>query len=189
MDRNPVRDQLLEHARTLLMTRGYNGFSYRDLSTLVGVKTSSIHYYFPSKEDLAFEAVNAYSADVMSSIYAIDSSAPADKKLDRYAKVIGRMLGDGDQICLCAMLAADIAALPDKVRQAIQAFYKANENWLAKVLAEGEMQETLQANGQPEAAARALYAAFQGSLLTSRLFQTKTRLEDIALVVKTRNCG
>jgi TetR/AcrR family transcriptional repressor of nem operon len=99
------------------------------------------------------------------------------------------MLGEGDQICLCAMLAADIAALPDKVRQAIQAFYKANENWLAKVLAEGEMQETLQANGQPEAAARALYAAFQGSLLTSRLFQTKARLEDIALVVKTRNCG
>ena len=65
-------------------------FSYRDLSELVGVKTSSIHYYFPSKEDLAFEAVNAYSADVMSSIYAIDSSAPADKKLDRYAKVLVR---------------------------------------------------------------------------------------------------
>ena len=51
-DKNTVREQLLDHAQVLLMTRGYNGFSYRDLSALVGVKTSSIHYYFPSKEDL-----------------------------------------------------------------------------------------------------------------------------------------
>jgi TetR/AcrR family transcriptional repressor of nem operon len=185
MDKNTVRDQVLDHARTLLMTRGYNAFSYRDLSELVGVKTSSIHYYFPSKEDLAFEAVNAYSADVMSSIYAIDSSAPADKKLDRYVKVLVRVIGEeGDRVCLCGMLAADIVSLPDNVRQAVQAFFRANENWLAKVLAEGEIQGTLHANNQPEAAARALFAAFQGSLLASRLFQTPARLDEIMQVVK-----
>jgi TetR/AcrR family transcriptional repressor of nem operon len=30
MDKNTVREALLDHAQTLLMTRGYNGFSYRD---------------------------------------------------------------------------------------------------------------------------------------------------------------
>jgi TetR/AcrR family transcriptional regulator, transcriptional repressor for nem operon len=180
MDKNTVREALLEHAQTLLMTRGYNAFSYRDLAERVGVKTSSIHYYFPAKEDLALEAVNAYSADLMSSVYAIDSSAPADKKLDRYAKVFGRILGGGNQICLCGMLAADIESLPDKVRQAVQGYFKANENWLAKVLAEGEAQDTLDAGGKPEAAARTLYAAFQGALLASRLFQVRARLEEIA---------
>ncbi|MDR5812376.1 MULTISPECIES: TetR/AcrR family transcriptional regulator [unclassified Caballeronia] len=180
MDKSTVREALLEHAQTLLMTRGYNAFSYRDLAELVGVKTSSIHYYFPAKEDLALEAVNAYSADLMSSVYAIDSSAPADKKLDRYAKVFGRILGGGNQVCLCGMLAADIESLPDKVRQAVQAYFKANENWLAKVLAEGEAQDTLDAGGKPEAAARTLYAAFQGGLLASRLFQVRARLEEIA---------
>ena len=35
-DKNTVREQLLDHAQVLLMTRGYNGFSYRDLSALVG---------------------------------------------------------------------------------------------------------------------------------------------------------
>jgi TetR/AcrR family transcriptional regulator, transcriptional repressor for nem operon len=69
--------------------------------------------------------------------------------------------------------------LPDKVRQAVQAFFKANENWLAKVLAEGEAQDTLDAGGKPEAAARSLYAAFQGSLLACRLFQTRARLEEV----------
>jgi TetR/AcrR family transcriptional regulator, transcriptional repressor for nem operon len=184
MDKNTVRDAVLEHAQALMMTRGYNGFSYRDLSELVGVKTSSIHYYFPSKEDLALEAVNAYSADLMSSIYAIDSSAPADKKLDRYAKLFGRIIGDGGRVCLCGMLAAEIDSLPEKVRHAIQSFFKANENWLAKVLAEGEAQDTLDARGKPEAAARTLYSAFQGSLLACRLFQTRARLEEVAEAVR-----
>jgi TetR/AcrR family transcriptional repressor of nem operon len=184
MDKNTVREQLLEHAQVLLMTRGYNGFSYRDLSTLVGVKTSSIHYYFPSKDDLVLEAVNTYSADVMSSIYAIDSSAPADKKLDRYAKLFGKIVGEGDQVCLCGMLAADIETLPEQVRHAVQAFFKANESWLAKVLAEGDTQNTLRSNGKPEATARALFAAFQGSLFSCRLFHTKARLEDVTQSVK-----
>ncbi|WP_277187269.1 TetR/AcrR family transcriptional regulator [Caballeronia sp. BR00000012568055] len=184
MDKNTVRDALLEHAQSLMMTRGYNGFSYRDLSELVGVKTSSIHYYFPSKEDLALEAVNAYSADLMSSIYAIDSSAPADKKLDRYARLFGRIIGDGRRVCLCGMLAAEIDSLPEKVRQAVQSFFKANENWLAKVLAEGEAQDTLDAGGKPESASRTLYSAFQGSLLASRLFQTRTRIEEVAEAVR-----
>jgi TetR/AcrR family transcriptional regulator, transcriptional repressor for nem operon len=183
-DQNTVREQLLGHAQILLMTRGYNGFSYRDLSSLVGVKTSSIHYYFPAKDDLVLEAVNAYSAEVLSTIYAIDSSAPADKKLDRYAKLFFRIVGEGDQICLCGMLAADIQALPEDVRHAVQSFFKANESWLAKVLAEGEAQGTLRANGKPEAAGRALYAAFQGSVLSCRLFHTRSRLEDIAQMAK-----
>jgi TetR/AcrR family transcriptional regulator, transcriptional repressor for nem operon len=184
-DQNTVREQLLGHAQTLLMTRGYNGFSYRDLSTLVGVKTSSIHYYFPSKDDLVLEAVNTYSAEVLSTIYAIDSSAPADKKLDRFAKLYARIVGEGDQVCLCGMLSADIQTLPEEVRHAVQSFYKANESWLAKVLAEGELQGTLRASGKADVAARALYAALQGSLLACRLFHAKARFEDITAMVKT----
>src|ERR1700737_5614654 len=71
-DKNTVREQLLDHAQALLMTRGYNGFSYRDLSALVGVKTSSIHYYFPSKDDLVLEAVNAYSNEVLGALHGIN---------------------------------------------------------------------------------------------------------------------
>ncbi len=184
METSPVRAQLIEQALSLMMARGYNGFSYRDLSSLVGVKTSSIHYYFPKKEDLALEAVNVYSAEVVESIRAIDEVLPADKKLERYAKLFGRVMGDGNQICLCGMLAADIESLPDDVRRAVQAFFKTNEAWLAKVLEEGQADGTLRVNGKPEAAARTLYASFQGSVLAGRLFHSKTRLDDVVSTVK-----
>ena len=179
-----VREQILDHAITLIMLRGYNGFSYRDLSNLVGVKTSSIHYYFPSKDDLVLEAVDAYSNEVFNALQGVDVSLPADAKLSKYAKLFGRILGDGNQICLCGMLAADIESLPDTIRQAVQAFFKANESWLAKVLAQGAQEHTLAVNGKPENAARALFAAFQGSVLASRLFHTKARLEDVEATVR-----
>ncbi|KVC38172.1 TetR/AcrR family transcriptional regulator [Burkholderia pseudomultivorans] len=181
-----VREQILDHAITLMMLRGYNGFSYRDLSDLVGVKTSSIHYYFPSKDDLVLEAVSVYSDDVLTTMRAIDPALPADAKLSRYTKLFGRTLGDGDRICLCGMLAADIESLPDTVRHAVQTFFRANENWLAELLAQGAKEGTLVFSGDPETAARTLYAAFQGSVLASRLFHTRARLEDVEAVWKAR---
>lgn len=181
---SPVRSQILDHAVTLIMLRGYNGFSYRDLSNLVGIKTASIHYYFPSKDDLVLEAVSSYSDEVLSSMNAIGDTLPADAKLSKYTKLFGKTLGDGDQICLCGMLAADIESLPDDIRQAVQAFFKANERWLTKVLMQGVEEGTLAINGKPENAARALFAAYQGSVLASRLFKTKARLEDVETTVK-----
>ena len=182
--KSTVREQLLDHAITLIMLRGFHGFSYRDLSELVGVKTSSIHYYFPSKDDLVLEAVAEYGRNVLKALETIDAALPADAKLSRYTKLFGRTLGDGNQICLCGMLAADIESLPDTIRQAVQVFFKANEAWLADVLAQGAREGTLAFSGKPQNAARALFAAFQGSVLASRLFHTKARLEDIELVWK-----
>jgi TetR/AcrR family transcriptional repressor of nem operon len=64
-----VREKIVGHAITLMMLRGYNGFSYRDLSELVGVKTSSIHYYFPAKDDLVLEAIHEYSKAVLDDVH------------------------------------------------------------------------------------------------------------------------
>ncbi|WP_233869856.1 TetR/AcrR family transcriptional regulator [Paraburkholderia adhaesiva] len=184
--KSTVREQLLDHAIALMMRRGYNGFSYRDLSDLVGVKTSSIHYYFPSKDDLALEAVRQYSDEVMAGLQAVDAALPANVKLTAYTKAFGKTLGDGNQICLCGMLAADIDSLPDGVRKAVQAFFRANENWLAKVLAAGVSEGTLVINGSAESSARALFAALQGSALASRLFHAKSRLEDVDAMWRKR---
>ncbi|MFC0086120.1 TetR/AcrR family transcriptional regulator [Dyella flava] len=186
METLPVRDQLLQHAQTLLMTRGYNGFSYRDLAALVDVKTSSIHYYFPAKDDLVLEAVRLYSSKTLSAMRHIDASLPPETKLKRYADQFGALMGDGDRICLCGMLAADITSLPDNVRHAVQAFFEASEAWLAKVLAEGMKQGTLHVSGNIECAARSLFAAFQGSVLASRLFQSKARLRDVVNALKSK---
>jgi TetR/AcrR family transcriptional repressor of nem operon len=166
-----TRDQLLAHAEKLIRTRGCNGFSYRDLAEHVGVKTSSIHYYFPGKDDLLYEAVEAYSARALAAVRAIDQSLPARAQLEAYLSLMESRACDSGELCLGGMLAAEVMTLPDRVRGALQGFFRAHEAWLARVLAEGKAQGTLKFNGTAESAGRAVFATVQGCMLVSRLFQ------------------
>lgn len=179
MDASTVRERLLEHAQTLLMARGYNGFSYRDLSALVGVKTSSIHYHFPSKDQLALAAVEAYSAAAREAMDRIPDTLAPDVRLRRFADGAAHLVHRGEYVCLCGMLAADLASLPESVRQAVRAYFDMNEAWLAAVLAQGQAQGVLVVKTSPQAAARALMAAFQGSVLAARLFGEPRRAVEV----------
>ena len=171
-----TREQLLGHAQRLIRTRGCNAFSYRDLAELVGVKTSSIHYHFPSKDDLVFEAIESYSQSVMAQVRAIDPSLPARTRLDRYIQLHMSAACCGDGLCLGGMLAADLASLPERVRASLQCFFRAHESWLAEVLADGAREGSLRFHGSAEQAGRTVFAAIQGSALAARLFKEPQRL-------------
>lgn len=97
----------------LLSTRGYNGFSYRDLAKLVGIKTSSIHYYFPAKEDLALVAVQTYATNVDELMGAIAINAPLKEQIDKYLALWRTNLSIG-RVCLCGKLVAESARLAGK---------------------------------------------------------------------------
>ena len=183
MDTETTRNQLVAHAQRLIQERGYNGFSYRDLAALVGIKTASIHYHFSQKEDLLLAAVEAYHAQWRVAIRTIAPDLPAAQKLQQYIALHTKSFGGTTRVCLGGALAADLASLPEPVRPALQAFYRANEDWLAGVLAEGARDGSLPAQPDPRAGARAVFAALQGSLCASRLFADTERLRDVLPVL------
>ena len=47
-----IHKQILDIAEMLIQTQGYNAFSFRHIAKIIGIKTSSIHYYFPTKAEL-----------------------------------------------------------------------------------------------------------------------------------------
>lgn len=83
------RSDLLAHAGSLLRKRGFNAFSHRDLATLVGVKSSSVHYHFPSKEALGEALMQGYRADVLGFLASL-GGLPVPKRLDRFAGLFRR---------------------------------------------------------------------------------------------------
>ena len=44
------RERILDIAEHLIMSRGFNRFSYKDISTEMKVKNAAIHYHFPIKK-------------------------------------------------------------------------------------------------------------------------------------------
>ena len=53
-------EAILDCARTLIVTGGYNAFSYADIASVVGIRKPSIHHHFPSKAALATVLVTRY---------------------------------------------------------------------------------------------------------------------------------
>src|ERR1700720_895295 len=51
----PMRDvktAILDAAERRMQIGGFGGFSFREIAADVGIKSSSVHYHFPTKENL-----------------------------------------------------------------------------------------------------------------------------------------
>ncbi|MVW78268.1 TetR/AcrR family transcriptional regulator [Bordetella sp. 02P26C-1] len=179
MDTENTRTHIVRLAQRLIQERGYNGFSYRDLAASVGIKTASIHYYFPQKEDLLLAVISDYQTRWHEAIQNIPSGLRADEKLRAYVEVHRRACAGNQLICIGGILAAELGSLPGCARKALQSFYACNEQWLVELLEQGAREGSLRVPGDVRVSARAIYAALQGGLVSARLFDHQERATDL----------
>ena len=171
-----IAARILDAAQEMVQTRGYNGFSYADVSAEVGLRKASIHYHYPSKTDLCLALVARYREEAGRKREWIDGYAEgADHKLVLYAHVKRDMLRDGGRICLCGALTLDLLTLPDSVRAEVRAYFAESELWLAAVLEEGRAAEALHFEGSAPGEAQALQSALAGAMLMARVHQDVDR--------------
>jgi TetR/AcrR family transcriptional repressor of nem operon len=163
-------DQILDVAERLAQTRGFNGFSYADVATELGITKPALHYHFATKADLGRALIERYAAAFARALASIEASGlqPA-AQLERYVRVYADVLSH-QRMCLCGMLAAEYTTLPEPMKRAIQKFFDDNEAWLARVLEHGKRSGALTLAGKPVEAARALTAGLEGAMLVARSY-------------------
>lgn len=166
--RKPTADRVLDIAEALVQTRGYNAFSYADISRAVGVRKASLHHHYPTKADLGLALVTRYHAAFMGALGDIDAkSEAAPRRLERYTELYGSVLRRG-RMCMCGMLAADVATLPKPMRESIAGFFADNEQWLMRVLAEGKKRGEIAFEGTPSSMASFFVSSLEGAMLVAR---------------------
>lgn len=159
-----TRERILTSAQTLAQTRGYNGFSYADISAELAITKPSIHHHFPSKAQLADALIARYRErfDAARLPYE-DPGLTGRERLHGYAGLYAEVFSDGGRMCLCGVFAADAASLPDTARRATEAFFEDQRRWVA---------DAFRAAGLPadqsRRAAHAYLAALEGALLLAR---------------------
>lgn len=174
-------ERIMDAAQRMVQTRGYNAFSYADISAQVGIKKASIHYHFPSKKDLGKELVARYRAVFRDKLDQIDEgTSDSRRKLKAYAQLYLDALRDDDRMCLCGMLASDIATLPAEVRREVVNFFADNEAWLTKVLDDGRQTQTLGFIGPAKSEAQFFLTGLQGAMLIARTYGDETRFRTVA---------
>lgn len=171
-----TQQTILFSALSLMQRCGYHAFSYADIADQVGIRKASIHYYFPSKQDLAQSVVAHYRATARAGLAHLQRNIPDPaQQLEAYIAYFGEEVDGHPRICLCALLAAEILTLPEPVRAEVQGYYQEHEAWLAAVLESGRQQGVLHFNGAALIAAQTLLAVLEGAMLSARTYGQRER--------------
>jgi TetR/AcrR family transcriptional regulator, transcriptional repressor for nem operon len=181
--RSDTAGQILDVAERLVQERGYNGFSYADVAEELGMSKAALHYHFPGKAELGEALIERYAGRFSDALAGVDERmSDAREKLRAYAQLYADVFSD-QRMCLCGMLAADYATLPDTMRTRVVSFFDDSEVWLSHVLEDGRAAGTVRFGGPPEAIARTLVAGLEGAMLISRPYEDVSRFRDAAALL------
>ena len=166
-------DDILASARNLIMNGGYNGFSYADISEVVGIRKASIHHHFPSKVDLVRELVKRYREDGQAAVAALEENLPDPLEILKvYATHWAKCIEDASRpYCVCALLASELPSLPPEVATEVTAFFRFISTWLTSVIERGGKMGALNLASKPGVEAEAFLATVYGAMLSARAYR------------------
>jgi TetR/AcrR family transcriptional repressor of nem operon len=165
-------DDILACARSLIVTGGYNGFSYADIADVVGIRKASIHHHFPSKAELVRTLVGRYREAAEEGIANLEHAVSGPlEQLRAYIGYWKACIGDASApFCVCAMLASELPILPEEVALEIRAYFRYLAGWLAATLERGVQQKTIVLANAPRVEAEIFMAAVHGAMLSARAY-------------------
>lgn len=160
-----AREAILAAAKRTAQAHGYGGLNFRDLADEVGIKAASIYHHFPSKAELGAAVARRYWEDTSAQLEAmLAETADPVRCLRRYPDVFRKALENGNRMCLCSFMSAEVEDLPGAVKKEVQTFADVNVAWLSKLL----VAASLVSSRKSAQRARAIFAAIAGAQLIAR---------------------
>jgi TetR/AcrR family transcriptional repressor of nem operon len=181
-------ERIVGEARKLIMTRGYNGFSYADIADAVGIRKASIHHHFPAKSDLAKAVIEQTRAVIHAQTEMLATAIPdAADQLRGYAGYWERCIADNSApFCVAGMLAAELPSLPEDLVVSVRAYFADLTGWLTGLLKMGVEQGSVSLARSPEEEADAFMAAVYGAMLSARAFGDPGRFGSVVETLLSR---
>lgn len=161
------RKQLTNVATDIVQQGGLQSLSFRTLADSVGIKSSSVHYHFPEKSDLARSLIEQYSLAFFDQLQLMTTQrAGLKKRISGFIAVFESVASD-NKLCLCGMLAAEVEQLSAENRQLLDLFFHKMERWLVELLS--AYPDEIQCTLSHRKLARVLISGLEGGLLLDRI--------------------
>jgi TetR/AcrR family transcriptional repressor of nem operon len=171
-------EEILDVAECMTRRGGYNGFSFREIAKAIGISAASIHYHFPTKDDLGAAVARRYRERFLATLGdADDPAASPGELLTSYVDAYRKALRDEDLMCLCGVLGAEIGNLPELVAVEARRFFEQNVEWLTKVFNRESAGRWPVLDSR--AAALRTIAALEGGMILARTMVDASVFEDV----------
>jgi TetR/AcrR family transcriptional repressor of nem operon len=161
-----TKDTIMTVARAMVQAHGYNSLSFRDLAAAVGVKSSSIHYHFPTKDDLGAQLAHQYTDEFLA--YLEEQYAASQNwatAVNSYIEVFRNTLLRENRMCLGGILAAERPQLAPQVGKEIERYTATLVEWLTHMVRLADPKLEMKA---AQRRGYAIFAAVEGAQLVAR---------------------
>lgn len=182
-----TKTALLDSAETIARQRGFDGFSYADLATAVGIRKASIHHHFPTKAILGQAMMERYRLvfeDTLSEL--AKSRHAADGQLRGYIDIYRDALQGGKTICLCVALSSDRNSLDDATLREISHFHDASLKWLEKLFETAQTDGSIKNLSESKLEAASCLALIEGAQLMAHASQDVTTFDNAVALLLSR---
>ncbi|MBP1719983.1 MAG: TetR/AcrR family transcriptional regulator [Deltaproteobacteria bacterium] len=169
MSAQDTKIEILDLAENFLRDRGFNGFSYANISSALKIKNAAVHYYFPGKADLGVAVIQRARERFANwaQDQTIVSKTPAEK-LEAFFRRYLKFLEAGKQVCLGGALETDFKTLPSTMQVETQKFASEILAWIEEVLVDGQEKRVLNFPGKAKDQAILILSSLQGALQMTR---------------------
>lgn len=175
-----TRTEIVDIAEQLIQQVGCNAFSYRDISERIGIKTASIHYHFPSKDDLVLEVISRYRASFNEALLSLrEGESSGLKQIQGIGKLVLACFDHGKGFCTAASLASDENTVTNQVRDAVQLFFRDFASAIKKALESARSTGELRDGIDISLTATAAVSLLEGAMLLARTQQSDKPIRDV----------
>ncbi len=135
-----TREKIIRLGDQLIRDKGFNAFSFYDISRKLKIKNASVHYHFPTKTDLGVAVLKSHQAKLHLLIESTESKSPLIK-LNAFLTIYSTIKTEG-RVCLVGSLATDLKSMDLKIAKELKQFAHEILEWVTtSILEEGGQQK------------------------------------------------
>src|SRR5215470_1271449 len=108
-----MKTAIMNAAERRMQQAGFAGFSFREIAADVGIKSSSVHYHFPTKEDLASAVIRRWANHTAEVVEQALKKDPDPIRV--WTKAFRGTAFSEPHMCPCTVLGASSYDLPEQV--------------------------------------------------------------------------
>ena len=165
--RHDTRREIVTLAEGMIRQRGFNAFSYGDLSVIMDVRPAAIHYHFPNKKELGREVVRQELFRIRD-FRRRNRLRPGEEQL-RHLFTIFYRNSEWKNICLMGSLLPDYVTLEASMQKEIAELCKEITDWVAFCLEDARGKGRLDFVGTAADRALLVVSTLLSSLLLARV--------------------
>lgn len=164
-----TKQHILRLGEELIRLRGYNAFSYQDISQPLGIRNAAVHYHYPAKEQLAAAIVRDAREQFDKLVAMMQAKNMTEQQqFDRFLKIYTDSLKE-NKICLPASLGSDFLTLAPAIQEEVTALVETILSWLTTLLKSGRSKNVFSFLVEPRTKALMILTSLMAGLQIARI--------------------